>query len=85
MHQQSNNASLAGSWTPSVGFGIPGDSAAAIIIGVLYIRKICNLDQLFLFNPDKLYAVFIIFFYCEFNLITYSFLLLLIFKENCCY
>ncbi|UMY06765.1 tripartite tricarboxylate transporter permease [Escherichia coli] len=32
----SNNASLAGSWIPSLVFGIPGDSAAAIIIGVLY-------------------------------------------------
>jgi len=58
----SNNASLAGSWIPSLVFGIPGDSAAAIIIGVLYMKDMNPGPTLFLFQPDKLYAVFIIFF-----------------------
>ncbi|MDU8924806.1 tripartite tricarboxylate transporter permease [Pasteurellaceae bacterium LIM206] len=57
----SNNASLAGSWIPSLVFGIPGDSAAAIIIGVLYMKDMQPGPSLFLFQPDKLYAVFIIF------------------------
>lgn len=58
----SNNASLAGSWIPSLVFGIPGDSAAAIIIGVLYMKDMNPGPTLFLFQPDKLYAVFILFF-----------------------
>lgn len=58
----SNNASLAGSWIPSLVFGIPGDSAAAIIIGVLYMKDMNPGPTLFLFHPDKLYAVFILFF-----------------------
>ena len=57
----SNNASLAGSWIPSLVFGIPGDSAAAIIIGVLYMKDMQPGPSLFWFQPDKLYAVFIIF------------------------
>lgn len=57
----SNNASLAGSWIPSLVFGIPGDSAAAIIIGVLYMKDMQPGPSLFLFQPDKLYAVFTIF------------------------
>ncbi|SHO56318.1 tripartite tricarboxylate transporter permease [Vibrio quintilis] len=58
----SNNGSLAGSWIPSLVFGIPGDSAAAIIIGVLYMKDMNPGPTLFLFQPDKLYAVFILFF-----------------------
>ncbi|MDG2961172.1 tripartite tricarboxylate transporter permease [Bisgaard Taxon 10/6] len=57
----SNNASLAGSWIPSLVFGIPGDSAAAIIIGVLYMKDMQPGPSLFLFQADKLYAVFILF------------------------
>ncbi len=57
----SNNASLAGSWIPSLVFGIPGDSAAAIIIGVLYMKDMNPGPTLFLFQADKLYAVFILF------------------------
>ncbi|WP_386698302.1 tripartite tricarboxylate transporter permease [Lonepinella sp. MS14436] len=65
----SNNASLAGSWIPSLVFGIPGDSAAAIIIGVLYMKDMQPGPSLFLFQPDKLYAVFILFFIANIALI----------------
>ncbi len=37
---------ISGSWIPSLVFGIPGDSAAAIIIGVLYMKDM----NLFLFG-----------------------------------
>lgn len=46
---------------PSLVFGIPGDSAAAIIIGVLYMKDMNPGPTLFLFQADKLYAVFILF------------------------
>lgn len=65
----SNNASLAGSWIPSLVFGIPGDSAAAIIIGVLYMKDMNPGPTLFLFQPEKLYAVFILFFIANLMLI----------------
>lgn len=65
----SNNASLAGSWIPSLVFGIPGDSAAAIIIGVLYMKDMNPGPTLFLFHPEKLYAVFILFFIANIMLI----------------
>lgn len=58
----SNNASLAGSWIPTLVFGIPGDSAAAIIIGVLYMKDMQPGPSLFIFQPEKLYAVFMLFF-----------------------
>ena len=70
----SNNASLAGSWIPSLVFGIPGDSAAAIIIGVLYMKDMNPGPTLFLFQPDKLYAVFILFFIANLALIPLALL-----------
>ncbi|MBY5948438.1 tripartite tricarboxylate transporter permease [Photobacterium rosenbergii] len=70
----SNNGSLAGSWIPSLVFGIPGDSAAAIIIGVLYMKNMNPGPTLFLFQPDKLYAVFIIFFIANLMLLPLALL-----------
>ncbi|MCE0494184.1 tripartite tricarboxylate transporter permease [Vibrio salinus] len=70
----SNNASLAGSWIPSLVFGIPGDSAAAIIIGVLYMKDMNPGPTLFLFQPDKLYAVFILFFIANLMLLPMALL-----------
>ncbi|KFX19746.1 tripartite tricarboxylate transporter permease [Pectobacterium betavasculorum] len=58
----SNNASLAGSYIPTLVFGIPGDSVAAIVIGVLYMKDMQPGPSLFIFHPEKLYAIFILFF-----------------------
>ncbi|NBN76296.1 tripartite tricarboxylate transporter permease [Proteus sp. G2615] len=77
----SNNASLAGSWIPSLVFGIPGDSAAAIIIGVLYMKDMQPGPTLFLFNPDKLYAVFIIFFIANLILLPIAFIVINLLKK----
>ncbi|EMH1103591.1 tripartite tricarboxylate transporter permease [Proteus mirabilis] len=77
----SNNASLAGSWIPSLVFGIPGDSAAAIIIGVLYMKDMQPGPTLFLFNPDKLYAVFIIFFIANLILLPIAFIVVNFLKK----
>lgn len=57
----SNNASIAGGWIPSLVFGIPGDSGAAIIIGVLYLKDLAPGPTLFLYHPEVLYATFGIF------------------------
>lgn len=35
-----NNASLAGSWIPTLVFGVPGDSITAIVIGVLMMKNL---------------------------------------------
>jgi TctA family transporter len=42
-------------------FGIPGDTITAIVIGVLYVKGMNPGPTLFLFNPQNIYAVFIIF------------------------
>ncbi|WJV54070.1 tripartite tricarboxylate transporter permease [Prodigiosinella aquatilis] len=77
----SNNASLAGSWIPSLVFGIPGDSAAAIIIGVLYMKDMQPGPSLFLFQPEKLYAVFILFFIANLILIPLALLVVSFLKK----
>lgn len=77
----SNNASLAGSWIPSLVFGIPGDSAAAIIIGVLYMKDMNPGPTLFLFHPEKLYAVFILFFIANLMLIPLATLVVNLIKR----
>ncbi|WP_068083902.1 tripartite tricarboxylate transporter permease [Polycladidibacter stylochi] len=58
----SNNSSIAGGWIPTLVFGIPGDSGAAIIIGVLYLKDLAPGPTLFLYKPEVLYAVFATFF-----------------------
>ncbi len=77
----SNNASLAGSWIPSLVFGIPGDSASAIIIGVLFMKDMNPGPTLFIFQPDKLYAVFIIFFIANLMLIPMATLVVNLIKR----
>jgi len=77
----SNNASLAGSWIPSLVFGIPGDSASAIIIGVLFMKDMKPGPTLFLFNPEKLYAVFIIFAIANIILLPLAFLAVNVLKK----
>lgn len=57
----SNNASLSSAWVPALVFGIPGDTITAIVIGVLYIKGLNPGPTLFLFNPQTIYAVFLIF------------------------
>ncbi|MDO8544451.1 MAG: tripartite tricarboxylate transporter permease [Opitutaceae bacterium] len=57
-----NNSALAGAWIPALVLGIPGDSITAIVIGVLYMKGLNPGPTLFLENPQKIYAVFIVFF-----------------------
>jgi len=56
-----NNASLAGAWIPALVFGIPGDSITAIVIGVLYMKGMNPGPMLFVNNPQKIYAVYLLF------------------------
>lgn len=56
-----NNASLSSAWVPALVFGIPGDTITAIVIGVLYVKGMNPGPTLFLFNPQTIYAVFLIF------------------------
>ncbi len=57
-----NNAALSGAWIPALVFGIPGDSITAIVIGVLYLKGMNPGPAIFIENPERIYAVFIIFF-----------------------
>jgi TctA family transporter len=56
-----NNAALGSAWVPALVFGIPGDTITAIVIGVLYVKGLNPGPTLFIFNPQNIYAVFIIF------------------------
>lgn len=56
-----NNAALASAWIPALVFGIPGDTITAIVIGVLYVKGMNPGPTLFLFQPQNVYAVFLIF------------------------
>ncbi len=56
-----NNSALSSAWIPALVFGIPGDTITAIVIGVLYVKGINPGPTLFLFNPQMIYAVFLIF------------------------
>src|SRR5919199_76221 len=57
----SNNASLASGWVPSLLFGIPGDTIAAIAIGVLYMKGLNPGPTLFTERASSMYALYIIF------------------------
>ncbi len=54
----SNNAAVAGAWTPALVFGIPGDSVTAIAIGVLLIKGVTPGPQIFTNDADLVGAVF---------------------------
>ncbi len=56
-----NNSALAGAWIPALVFGIPGDSITAIVIGVLYMKNMNPGPSLFTNNPQKIYAVYLLF------------------------
>jgi TctA family transporter len=54
----SNNAGVAGAWTPALVFGIPGDSVTAIAIGVLLIKGLTPGPQIFTNDPTLVGALF---------------------------
>ncbi len=56
-----NNSALGAAWVPALVFGIPGDTITAIVIGVLYVKGMNPGPTLFIFNPENIYAVFIVF------------------------
>jgi TctA family transporter len=56
-----NNSALGSAWVPALVFGIPGDTITAIVIGVLFLHGLNPGPTLFIFQPENIYAVFIIF------------------------
>ncbi|MFW5680256.1 MAG: tripartite tricarboxylate transporter permease [Pseudomonadota bacterium] len=57
----SNNAAVAGAWTPALCFGIPGDTVTAIAIGILFLKGLQPGPLVFTQQPDLVYAVFVAF------------------------
>jgi len=57
----SNNGAVSGAWIPALVFGIPGDSITAIVIGVLYVKGLNPGPTIFLYQPQMIYAVFLVF------------------------
>jgi len=56
-----NNASIASGWVPSLLFGIPGDTIAAIAIGVLYMKGLNPGPTLFTEKASSMYAIYLMF------------------------
>lgn len=71
-----NNASLSSAWVPALVFGIPGDTITAIVIGVLYVKGMNPGPTLFIFNPQTIYAVFLIFILANLIMIPLGWLLI---------
>ncbi|TCT13667.1 TctA family transporter [Tepidamorphus gemmatus] len=69
-----NNAAVSSAWIPALVFGIPGDTITAIVIGVLYVKGLNPGPTLFLFNPQAIYAVFIIFILANLVMIPFGWL-----------
>ena len=72
----SNNSSLSSAWVPALVFGIPGDTITAIVIGVLYVKGLNPGPTLFIFNPQTIYAVFLIFILANLLLIPLGWLVI---------
>lgn len=76
-----NNGALSGAWVPALVFGIPGDSITAIAIGVLYMKNMFPGPQIFLQNPENIYAVFIVFFLANLMLLPLGVLAIRSYKQ----
>src|SRR5690625_4166891 len=71
-----NNAGIASAYVPTLAFGIPGDTITAILIGVLLVKGITPGPDLFLYQTDTLYAIYIIFIVANLLLLPLGFLLI---------
>jgi TctA family transporter len=71
-----NNAGIASAYVPTLAFGIPGDTITAILIGVLLVKGITPGPDLFLYQTDTLYALYIIFIVANLLLLPLGFLLI---------
>lgn len=69
-----NNAAVGSAWVPALVFGIPGDTITAIVIGVLYVKGLNPGPTLFIFNPQNIYAIFMIFILANLIMIPLGFI-----------
>lgn len=76
-----NNAAVGSAWVPALVFGIPGDTITAIVIGVLFIHGMNPGPTLFIFNPQNIYAVFLIFILANLLMIPLGFLAIKICRQ----
>ncbi|GAB3264123.1 tripartite tricarboxylate transporter permease [Arthrobacter pigmenti] len=56
--ESANNASVPGTLAPTLVLGIPGNSAAAVLIGALTVHGLQPGPQLFQASPDLIYGIF---------------------------
>ncbi|WP_341856903.1 tripartite tricarboxylate transporter permease [Brachybacterium sp. GPGPB12] len=71
-----NNAGIASAYVPTLAFGIPGDTITAILIGVSLVKGITPGPDLFLYQTDTLYSLYIIFIVANLLLLPLGFLLI---------
>lgn len=69
-----NNSSLAGTWIPTLVFGIPGDSITAIVLGVLMMKGLRPGPLIFQQQADLIYALFAIFILANIIMLPFGYL-----------
>lgn len=69
-----NNAAIAGAWTPSLVFGIPGDSVTAIAIGVLLLKGVSPGPRIFVEQPELINTLFGSFFLANIIMLPMGFM-----------
>ena len=72
----SNNASIASGWVPSLLFGIPGDTIAAIAIGVLYMKGLNPGPTLFTEKASSMYAIYLMFIIANIIMIPFGIIMI---------
>lgn len=70
----SNNAAIAGAWTPALVFGIPGDSVTAIAIGVMLLKGLSPGPRIFIEQPELINTLFGSFFLANIVMLPMGFL-----------
>ncbi|WP_299301763.1 tripartite tricarboxylate transporter permease [uncultured Brachybacterium sp.] len=71
-----NNAGVASAYVPTLAFGIPGDTITAILVGVLLVKGITPGPDLFLYQTDTLYSIYLLFIIANLMLLPLGFLLI---------
>jgi TctA family transporter len=73
-----NNAAIAGAWTPSLVFGIPGDSVTAIAIGVLLLKGLSPGPRIFIDQPELINTLFGSFFLANLVMLPMGFIAIML-------
>ncbi len=76
-----NNSALVGAWIPALVFGIPGDSVTAVVIGVMLSKGITPGPTVFQYQPELIFAIFVVFLLANLLLLPFGFLAIAVARQ----